>query len=228
MRIRVLYFAFIKDITKRDTEEIETTCTTVDCLIDELSRKYGQLFTTFVKEGRGPMKVTVLVNGEKKHELNPEAEVAIFPPPSGGDLVFGDIDVISEIRKFREKAPPEAGSLVVYVGFVKGYVEGHRVTSLKYETYREYTEKRIGEIQQELLGKYKDLVDIKIIHSIGDKDPGEDVMLIMALGRGRKDSIQAIEEAVELVKHTTGIWKLEIREDGQFWVVAGNTRVRRE
>jgi molybdopterin synthase catalytic subunit len=47
------------------------------------------------------------------------------------------------------------------------------------------------------------------------------------MGRGRKDSIKAVEEAVELVKNTTGIWKLEIRDDGEFWVVAGNTRVRR-
>ncbi|MEM0121978.1 MAG: MoaD family protein, partial [Saccharolobus sp.] len=42
-----------------------------------------------------------------------------------------------------------------------------------------------------------------------------------------KDVIDAIKEALELVKHTTGIWKLEVRDDGEYWVVAGNTRVKK-
>ncbi|MCQ4344527.1 MAG: MoaD family protein, partial [Sulfolobales archaeon] len=48
------------------------------------------------------------------------------------------------------------------------------------------------------------------------------------LSKGRKDGIEAVKEAVELVKHTSGIWKLEVRDDGEYWVVAGDTRVKRE
>jgi molybdopterin synthase catalytic subunit len=70
-------------------------------------------------------------------------------------------------------------------------------------------------------------VKIKIIHVIDELKPGEDVFLVMALGRGRKEAIRAVEDAVEMVKHSTGIWKLEVRDDGEFWVVAGNTRVKR-
>jgi Molybdopterin converting factor, large subunit len=46
-------------------------------------------------------------------------------------------------------------------------------------------------------------------------------MLIMAMGKGRGDTLKAVQETVELVKHTTGIWKLESRDDGEFWVIGG-------
>lgn len=150
-----------------------------------------------------------------------------MPPPAGGDLIRGRIDILEEIRKFRESAPPEAGSLVVYVGFVKGKIEDHQVLELDYESYDDYTKKRFQEIERDIKAKYKDIVDIKIVHAIDNMKPGENVMLIMALGRGRQDSIEAVKETVELVKHTTGIWKLEKRDDGDFWVVAGNTRVKK-
>ncbi len=226
MRIKVLYFALLKDITGKQEEYVETECKDVECLKEELSRRWGTSFSNLVNGKKG-VKVIFLVNGETGHEIKEGDEIALMPPPAGGDLVKGKIDIIEEIRKFRSSAPSEAGSLVVYVGFVKGKVEGHEVKELDYESYEEYTKKRFREIEGSMKEKYKDLVDLKIVHAIDSMKPGEDVMIIMALGRGRKDSIDAVKETVELVKHTTGIWKLERRDDGDYWVVAGNTRVKK-
>ncbi|MQL55854.1 MoaD family protein [Acidianus ambivalens] len=225
--IKVKYFAFIKDITGKDEETLDLNCNTVDCIIKFLSEKYGRKMEEILKNGINGVKVTILVNGKISHTVADGDEVAIFPPPAGGELVKSKFDLLEEIRKFRENAPPEAGSLVVYLGFVKGIVDGHRVYELRYEAYEDYTIRRLKEIEDELMKKYHDLVKIKIIHVISNMKPGDDVLLIMCMGRGRKDSIKAVEEAVELVKNTTGIWKLEIRDDGEFWVVAGTTRVKR-
>ena len=228
MKVTVKYFAFLQDYTGKEAEVVETECKDVDCLISQLEEKYGKEFGKIIREGLGNIKVSVLVNGKKGDKINDGDEIAIFPPPAGGELrVKQRLDILEEIRKFREEATDEVGSMVVYLGIVKGIVEGHKVYELKYQAYEEYTKKRFEEIINTLKEKYKDLVKMKIIHVIDDLKPGEDVFLVMALGKGRKDTIRAVEEAVELVKHTTGIWKLEVRDDGEFWVVAGNTRVKR-
>ncbi|BCU69026.1 MoaD family protein [Stygiolobus caldivivus] len=228
MKVTVKYFAFLQDYTGKESEVVETNCKDVDCLKSQLEDKYGKEFGKILREGLGNIKVSVLVNGRKKEEINDGDEIAIFPPPAGGELKIGKrLDILEEIREFRNEADEQVGSMVVYLGIVKGIVEGHKVYELKYQAYEEYTKKRFEEIISTLKEKYKDLVKMKIIHVIDDLKPGEDVFLVMALGRGRKDTINAVEEAVEMVKHSTGIWKLEVRDDGQFWVVAGNTRVRR-
>ncbi|ARM75128.1 MoaD family protein [Acidianus manzaensis] len=226
--IKIRYFAFLKDITSKSEEEVEINCKDINCLIEFLSKKYGKRMQDALINGINGIKVTILVNGEIKNEINPGDEIAILPPPAGGDVIKGKFNFLDEIKKFRQEAPPEAGSLVVYLGFVKGIVEGHKVYELDYESYEDYTVKRISEIESSVKRKYSDVINIKILHAIDKMKPGDDVILIMCIGKGRKDAIHAIEEAIELVKHTTGIWKLEIRDDGEFWVVAGNTRVKRE
>jgi len=229
MKIRVRYFSFLQDYTGKDFEEVETECKTVDCLISQLSSIYGEDFYKVVKNGLGSIKVSILVNGKNSEVINDGDEVALLPPPAGGELFLSSrFDLLEEIRKFREKAPSEAGSLVVYLGIVKGIVEGHKVYELRYQAYEEYTKRRFSEIIEEMKKKYNDLIDLRILHVIDNTKPGDNVLLIMALGKGRKDAINAIEETLELVKHTTGIWKLEIRDDGEFWVVAGNTRVKKD
>ncbi|BCU68226.1 molybdenum biosynthesis protein MoaD [Sulfolobales archaeon HS-7] len=228
MKLHIRYFALLRDLTGRAEEDIETSCNDVDCLVKELSKEYGEKFYNIIKYGIGSIRISILVNGKIDNNLTDGAEVAFLPPPSGGELLIGKrLDLLNEIAQFRKEAPEEAGSLVIYLGFVKGIVEGHKVSSLSYEVYEDYTRKRLEEIRREIESKYRDLLKLKIVHVIGDIHPGDDVILIMALGRGRKDAIRAVEEALELVKHTTGIWKLERRDDGEFWVVAGNTRVKK-
>ncbi|NON63245.1 MoaD family protein [Acidianus sp. RZ1] len=227
MKIRVKYFAFIKDITGKNEEIIETQCKDIVCLKKQLINKYGKKMEEILEKGIAGTNIAVLVNGSISQEIADGDEIAILPPPAGGELIKGKFDFLKEIKDFRSQAPPEAGSMVTYLGFVKGKVDNHEVYELRYESYEDYTIKRLMEIEESLLKKYPDLIKVKIIHAISNMKPGDDVILIMCLGKGRKDAIRAIEEGIELVKHTTGIWKLEVRDDGDFWVVAGNTRVKR-
>ncbi|BBD73053.1 molybdenum biosynthesis protein MoaD [Sulfodiicoccus acidiphilus] len=229
MKVKVLYFAFLRDLAGVEEETVEVDCHNLDCLVSELERRHGKALGNALREGYAGVKVVPLVNSRPGvRELKEGDEVAFIPPPSGGDLRKEGLDFLELLAKFRRDAPPDAGSIVTYLGFVKGRVEGHRVDSLEYQVYESYTLARFREIEDELKSKYPDLVKLEIHHVVGKRSPGEDVMLIMAMGRGRGDALKAVAEAVELVKHTTGIWKLETRDDGQYWVVAGNTRVRKQ
>ncbi len=229
LKITIKYFAFMKDVTGVSEEEFYTDCSDIECLIDSLEKKYGKKFSEYVKNGVNGIKVSILINGETNiRNISDGDEIAFLPPPAGGDIIRGKLDFLEEVKKFRETAPSEAGSLVVYLGFVKGIVDSHKVYELDYEAYDTYTKRRIDEIEKYIRDKYKDVVNIKIIHAIDNMKPGDNVILIMCIGKGRRDAINAIGEAIELVKHTTGIWKLEIRDDGEYWVVAGNTRVKKD
>jgi molybdopterin synthase catalytic subunit len=229
VKVKVRYFAFLTDFTGKDSEYLDTDCKNVDCLIDQLKSLYGEEFAKILREGYRGVKVMWLINGKANNkELNEGDEIAFLPPPSGGGIVRkGEINFLEEIHKARNSCPPEAGSMVVYIGFVKGVVNGNKVFKLRYQAYEEYTNKRFNEIINSLKEKYSDLIDIKIYHVIDDMNPGDDVILIIGIGKGRHQTFRAVEEAIELVKNSTGIWKLEVRDDGEFWVVAGNTRVKR-
>jgi len=228
MKVKLRYFAFLTDLTKKNEEYLETTCRKIDCIIEQISEKYGKNFGRIIKEGYNGIKIVILVNGKQGvEEVKDGDEIAFLPPPSGGSLVYDKLDILEEIRKAKEEANLDSGSMVIYIGFVKGIVEGHKVFELRYQSYEEYTKRRLVEIQEEIKKKYNSITSIKIYHKIGNMKPGEVVILIIGIGKERHETFKAVEEALELVKHTAGIWKLEVRDDGEYWVVAGNTRVRR-
>lgn len=124
-----------------------------------------------------------------------------------------------------KKASPEAGALVIYVGFVKGVVEGRRVERLDYEVYEEYTERRMRRIAEELAEKDPRVRAVVIYHGKGSFKPGEDVVYIGVVATARSAAFQAAREAIDRVKHETGIWKLELREDGAYWVLGEGRRI---
>ncbi len=133
-----------------------------------------------------------------------------------------DLDRLAERLK---KASPEAGALVIYVGFVKGVVDGKRVERLDYEVYEEYTERRMRRIAEELAERDPRVKAVVIYHRKGSFRPGEDVVYIGVAATTRSAAFQAAREAIDRVKHETGIWKLERREDGAYWVLGEGRRI---
>ena len=81
--MKIKYFAWIKDITRNDEEEINTKeIDNLDKLQSFLMIKYPDLKKHFNKE-----ILRFAVNQEYVFEniiLNPNDEIAIFPPVSGG------------------------------------------------------------------------------------------------------------------------------------------------
>jgi len=80
MRIRVKYFASIREWTGLKEEEIEVP---EKCTADDLRKKVLSLHNKLELEGN----ILVAVNGsfvDLNKVLNPQDEVALFPPVSGG------------------------------------------------------------------------------------------------------------------------------------------------
>ena len=96
-----------------------------------------------------------------------------------------------------------------------------------YEVHREYTLKRFQEII-DYVKKRHSVHCVKIFHVAGETRPGDIAVVILVQSVGRKEAFEAAREIIDLVKHTTGIWKLEYREDGVYWVLGESERIMRD
>jgi molybdopterin synthase sulfur carrier subunit len=94
MKVTMRFFTLLKEITKKNKEELEVPhATTVEDLLSLLSQKYGQKFKSYVYTQNGQIKphLQFLVNWTNITTLNgfntplkEHDEIAIIPPVSGG------------------------------------------------------------------------------------------------------------------------------------------------
>lgn len=235
MRVIVKYYAILTDITKSSSETISFDGNNVEDLIKILTKKYPKL-----KEFLKNHPVTILVNKKlctnKKSTIKDGDLIELLPPSSGGG--YDEARILNEkesinlnemIYEIKSKLDlKKYGALAIYVGVVKGEVNGKKVRELEYVIHEEFTLSKFNEIINEIKRKYKNIALIKIFHKKGCFKPGDEVIYIIVLGVSRRDVFPAISEIMERVKHETGIWKIERREDGEFWVLGDGQRIKRK
>lgn len=235
MKVRVRLYAILRDLYGGSEDLVDLPeGSAVEDLISRIKRRSPRLEDLLERKG---LSLIVLVNGlyaPASQKLSEGDVVDIMPPASGGCDEHkitrqGGFPSLGEILEdARRHAGGEGlGGLVIYVGLVKSPVEGSRVVGLEYEVHRDYTARRFEEIAEHVKKRHG-AAYLRIYHVEGPAAPGDVAVLVAALGRGRREAFEAAREAVELVKHTTGIWKLERREDGEYWVLGDGERILRD
>lgn len=89
-RVKVRMFATVREAA--GTAEVELEASTLDGLLEELARRFGDSMTKVLSEADGDYdRVVVLVNGRNVRRgrdadigLEDGDEIALFPPVSGG------------------------------------------------------------------------------------------------------------------------------------------------
>ncbi len=130
-------------------------------------------------------------------------------------------------RLARETNGFGAGSLVVFMGFVKGVVGGYKVYTLSYEAYEDVALKKMEEIAREEAAKWEKTYAIWLIHRIGSLKPGDPTIYVFVVAEPRHKAFELASRILDRVKHEVPIYKLEAREDGEYWILGDHTRVRR-
>lgn len=128
----------------------------------------------------------------------------------------GEFDIESEIRKVKAVSR-RIGGIAVFIGTARDFSKGKKVNKLFYEHYPAVAQKKLEEIRKKALKKF-DVVEISIIHKIGEIKPGENIVIIVVGAEHREDAFKACRWCIDELKRTVPIWKKEFTENGETWV----------
>lgn len=109
------------------------------------------------------------------------------------------------------------GAIATFIGTVRNASMGKKVVYLEYDAYEEMAVKKMGEIGQEVKGKW-DIDKMAITHRIGKLDIGEMSVVIAISAPHRKDALEACQYTIDRIKQIVPIWKKEVWEDGEIWI----------
>lgn len=129
-----------------------------------------------------------------------------------------DFSVTDEIEAIK-KSSKNIGGIVTFLGTGRELNKGENISELNFEHYPKMAEKKLDEICVKAIQDYN-IIDMSIIHRIGNIDIGENIVLIVAAGEHRKEAFEACEWAIAELKRTTPIWKRETTTKGEVWVQA--------
>ena len=125
-------------------------------------------------------------------------------------LTYDPIDFVSLISKARS---PKAGAVSSFFGTTRDTFEGKEVASLEYEAYPDMAINCMAEICSKARKEW-DLINIVIVHKLGSCPTPEISVGIVITSVHRKDSIAAVNFAINELKDTVPIWKKEVYTDG--------------
>lgn len=221
MRVRILFFGMLKELAGRasDTIEVAEGASVADVLrnyeaqIPRLKDALSSLALAVNQQYAGP--------GTK---LNPDDEIALLPPVSGG-LPEGlarlsHAAIVREVIDTRHVVDSlkrgEDGAALVFEGVVRNQTRGRKTLYLEYEAYEEMALAQLEKLALEALEKFQ-VRDVAIVHRLGRLEIGEASVLIAVASAHRAAAFEACRWLIDTLKRTVPIWKKEFFEDGAVW-----------
>ncbi len=112
---------------------------------------------------------------------------------------------------------PGSGGLVTFIGSVRDYSEGNRVTLLEYEAYEPMAIEKLEQVIREAQDRWP-VQAMAIQHRLGRLEIGEDAVIIAVACPHRAEAFAACRYAIDRLKEIVPIWKKEHGEAGDVWV----------
>ncbi|MBX2868216.1 MAG: molybdenum cofactor biosynthesis protein MoaE [Acidiferrobacterales bacterium] len=123
-----------------------------------------------------------------------------------------------EIGAYQAALPAGSyGASAVFVGTMRDFNEGDDVESMLLEHYPGMTEQQLEELAQNSL-KYHGLIDVMVLHRVGEVRPNDPIVVVAAWSAHRKAAFDACREMMENLKSVATFWKKEQLKEGVRWV----------
>lgn len=218
--VTVLLFGPLRD--RVGVREMEARGSTVR----EVWETVVQRFPTAAEAASGVRAARNLEYCDWDTALSNGDTVAFVPPVAGGSgaapgparvaITDAAIDAATVIA---DVAGDGDGAVAVFVGRVRDNSDGHTVSRIDYEVYREMAEVEMREIATSIHAR-GGITAITIVHRVGTLLVGEASVVIAVAAPHRDAAFAACRDAIERIKQTVPIWKREHRDDGARWVDA--------
>lgn len=220
MRVRVLFFGQLKEITGVAQEDAELSD---GARVEDLFERYGRRFP---KLASFRASIAASVNQEYatwRAPLSSGDEVAFLPPVSGGQQTAVDEDIFQIVREAIQPQEildglkaPEDGAMVTFDGFVRNNFKGKQTLYLEYEAYETMALAKMREIGAEIRAKFP-VRRVAIVHRLGRLEIGETSVFIAVCSAHRAAAFDACRHAIDTLKRIVPIWKKEYFAGGAVW-----------
>lgn len=129
------------------------------------------------------------------------------------------VDNIDLAEAYQYLQSPTSGAIDLFVGTVRNHSHGKEVVKLVFEAYETMALKEMHKIAAAAQEKWI-LDKVVMIHAVGEKLPGEAVVITGASSVHRKAAFEACQFLIDELKKTVPIWKHEFFKDNSVWVNA--------
>lgn len=227
-QITVLFFASLRDLAglKEVQMELPEGATIADLK--------GALVERF--PGLKPAMGSALVSVEREFGFDEEplpvgAEVALFPPVSGGagepqsqfptifSITEDELDLNNLLAQITLSS---TGAACLFTGMVRGVTsrgELHETSYLEYEAYKPMAEAKMRQVAEEIRERWPVVEGIVIVQRIGRLDPKTPTVLIGCTAAHRDTGVfEAARYGIDRLKEIVPVWKKEVGPSGQTWV----------
>jgi len=109
------------------------------------------------------------------------------------------------------------GATTVFVGTMRDFNEGDEVRRMTLEHYPGMTERQLEGICDEALKRW-DILDVLVVHRVGDVAPDDTIVLVAVWASHRAAAYEASRFVIEYLKSRAPFWKKERLEAGDRWV----------
>lgn len=226
MRLKVLFFGMLKDVTGLGAEEAEF----------EDGADLGTVFARYAERYprlRDYEASIVMARNRQfasRRELVADGdEVAFLPPVSGGAgpylreisadghffaLTREPIDT-EAIR--RSLARPDDGAVVVFEGIVRNNTHGRPTEHLEYDCYEAMAVETMARLGREIAASFP-IGRIAMVHRLGRLGIGETSVVVAVAAPHRRAAFEAALAGIDRLKRLVPIWKKEHFAGGEVWV----------
>jgi MoaE-MoaD fusion protein len=223
MRIKVLYFATLRDRAGRKEEWFE---------LPEGSRLLDLHHSLSADRPELTESLETALFAVNKDFAFPEQalkdgdEVAIFPPVSGGSgpptALFITEEALDLDELLASITRPTTGAACVFSGMVRGLTGGEQARHtdhLEYEAYLPMAQEKLRQVADEIRRQWPAVEGIAIVQRLGSLEPGTPTVVIACTAAHRDSGVfEAARYGIDRLKEIVPIWKKEVGPRGEAWV----------
>jgi molybdopterin synthase catalytic subunit/molybdopterin converting factor small subunit len=226
-QITVLFFANLREMVGMKKTSIDIPDGTN---VKGFKVLIGELYPSLI-----PQLATTLVSINKEYSFDEDlvpmgAEVALFPPVSGGTdgdatrpsffgIEEGELDLNELVERI---TTPRTGAACVFTGMVRAVTQRdnpHETQYLEYQAYQKMAVEKMQQVGEEIWDSWPSVEGIAIVQRIGHLNAGTPTVVI-ACSAGHRDSgvFEAARYGIDRLKEIVPIWKKEVGPDGELWI----------